>query len=136
MVRTRTLLRLRRNLAAAWLAAFLNTIAPVVAYAHGTPMPIGPADSHASHEFGGQHAQHASHAHHAAPGTANRTGEPAVPHCPYCPGFAAGAPLALFALLVVAEQFSAPPQYAAPQELPRRVSLVRIARPRAPPPIS
>jgi hypothetical protein len=131
MFRARTLLRLRRNLALAWLAAFLNTIAPVVAYAHGTPMPIGPAaPDHAGHA--GHHAQHA---HHAPPGP-NKTSAPAVPHCPYCPGFAAGAPLTLFALLIVAEEFSAPPQYAAPHEVARRVTLVRIASPRAPPALS
>lgn len=108
--------RRRFTLLAAFVAAMLNVLAPVLAYALAQPQ--------AHH-----HAVHDAHASHHA----TDQGEPAAPHCPYCPDFAAGAPLAPTLL---------PPAVVRPDAVAHTASVparpvcrpsLRLASPRAPP---
>jgi hypothetical protein len=101
-------MRLRPVWCAALLAAFLNVLAPVLAYAIVSP----------AH----QHTHHAG-MHH----------EPATPHCQYCLDFAAGAALGASVPVVPAAQPGHPPL---PRSDPPRVSArpsLRLAPPRGPP---
>jgi hypothetical protein len=110
-------MRLRPAHCIALLAAFLNVLAPVLAYAMGQPL----------HEAG-VHAQHMHGAHHAAP-----VDEPIAPHCPYCLDFAAGAALGSTVPVIPAAQDGHPPL---PAVAPVRVSVrpsLRLASPRGPP---
>ena len=101
-------MRLRATGCIALVAAFLNVLAPVLAYANAP----------GSHE----HAHHAD-MHHA----------PAAPHCQYCLDFAAGAALGRTVPIVPAVQPGhAPLAAAAPLRISARSSL-RLAPPRGPP---
>lgn len=120
----------------ACVAALLNAIAPVLAYAAGQPLhelasgrPGGGARAVLAHAHAHEHAPADEHAaHHAA-----KHEKPEAPHCPYCLDFAAGAALAPTLLTVGGVLPHAAPHLArAPEPIATRSSL-RLASPRAPP---
>ena len=156
---SRSSVRLRRTprRRAAWclavIAALLNALAPVFAYAIGQPLhelaggrPGGgtravlaaaAAGAHAVHDGHESHvhAAHAgmAHAGHLQADAADDPGEHAAPHCPYCLDFAAGAPLGTSAPVILAAQDGHAPL---PATQPARVaarSSLRLASPRGPP---
>jgi hypothetical protein len=117
--------RRRFTLFAAFVAAMLNVVAPVLAYA------VTQAQHHrAVHDARAMH--HGAHAmHHDAD-----HGEPATPHCTYCLDFAAGAALAPTLLpqgIVRPEAVAYSAIVPAP---PASRSSLRLASPRAPPPFA
>ncbi|HSV19427.1 MAG TPA: hypothetical protein VLR71_13510 [Casimicrobiaceae bacterium] len=146
-------LRGRTSWCVVLVAALLNALTPVFAYAIGQPLhelaggaPAGVravlAQDRAALHHAGMHAGHAGHvarvdrAHddsradspHAVPAP-----EPAAAHCPYCLDFAAGAPLApAVAVMPTAQAGHAPLPVAAPPQPAVRPS-VRLAAPRGPP---
>jgi len=139
-------MRTQRNIFVAWLALTLNALVPVFAYAHIHVDAYGRiTESCAADELGDSAVQN-HHRHdndvqhdHSDDGDGqhndSQSGKRATPHCPYCPGFAAGAPLAY------ADVGSTPPceESASPIRTSHTVasgrSSVRIAQPRAPPPL-
>jgi hypothetical protein len=126
----------------ALLAAFLNALAPVFAYAIGQPLhelsggwpgsgaravpaPTRHAGVHTQHVHG---ADPGRGAHHAVPAN-----DPAAPHCPYCLDFAAGTALGTSVPVIPAAQPGHSPLPAsAPVHVSARPSL-RLASPRGPP---
>ena len=101
-------MRLRATWCIVLVAAFLNVVAPVLAYALAAPSQ--------------EHAHHAG-MHHA----------PAAPHCQYCLDFAAGAALgATVAVIPAAQPGPAPLPARGPARISARSSL-RLAPPRGPP---
>jgi len=122
--------RRRFTLLTAFLAAMLNVLAPVLAYAVTQPQVHhhAVADMDAMH-----HDAHSMH-HHAHPMRHGAHQDaPAAPHCPYCPDFASGAALAptLWPPLVaradaIAYSGSVPAR-------PASRSSLRLGSPRAPP---
>jgi len=129
-------MRSRPSWCIALVAAFLNALAPVFAYAIGQPLhelaggrPGGGARAVlAQMHHAGMHAQHVHDAHHAMPAD-----EPTAPHCPYCLDFAAGAALGTSVPVIAAAQPDPPPL---PASVPARVSArpsLRLASPRGPP---
>ena len=151
LVMRRRSLRRPSTLLLVFVAAALNVLAPVFAYAIGQPLhelaggrPGGGARAvlahHASHD-GSAHAAHhhgdATPAHHDAQShdaqSHDADSAPSTPHCPYCLDFAAGAALGGTPHLdVVAQPGHAPLAEATPSRISARSSL-RIAAPRGPP---
>jgi len=105
----------------ACLAAALNALAPVLAYA--AEARLRDATHHPAHSYGHAH-------HHELPA---EHGKPDAPHCPYCLDFAAGAPLApTLPPPAIVRPDSAPAPVRATAYISSRSSL-RLASPRAPP---
>jgi hypothetical protein len=123
---------IRRKLYLVWLALTLNTLAPVLAYAHIHVGANGEIIEHcAADEPGGADTDtRDEHSHHS------HSGKGTVPHCPYCAGFAAGVSLAYSGLgPTLHDEVSASPKRL-PPAVPSGRSSVRIAQPRAPPALS
>jgi DUF2946 family protein len=108
--------RRRFTLLAAFVAALLNMLAPVLAY----DVAQQRAHHHAVHDV---HAMH----HDADPD------EPAAPHCPYCLDFAAGAALAPTLPPPAIVRPEAVAYSASVRAQPASRSSLRLASPRAPP---
>jgi Protein of unknown function (DUF2946) len=126
--------RLRRWLAAAWLGAALNALSPVLAYAHSVVLPGALFHEHSAGDFAGSEHAHHHHPGGSVPGEKSKHSD--APHCPYCPGYAAGVALAQFAIAITVEAEHAAPRQVSLASDPDCRSFVRIALPRAPPPIS
>lgn len=116
-----------RNLYLAWFALTLNALAPVIAYAHIHVGANGEIIEHCAADEPGDTDAH----HHDS-----QSGKGTVPHCPYCAGFAAGVSLAYDGLGPSFQGEVPALPIRALHALPSGRSSVRIAQPRAPPPLS
>jgi pentapeptide MXKDX repeat protein len=132
-------MRRRPSWCIALFAAFLNVVAPVLAYAV-TPVADAHANPASMHDRGIAHeGMHHEGMHHDGmrhDGMHHEGGhqhEPTTPHCPYCPDFAAGAALGTSQPVVAyAPPGHAPLPASAPARLSARPSL-RLADSRGPP---